>query len=103
MTQLEQNEFKKHLNTTFRVEQNEASLELQLIEVSDLRRLPGQENFWVVFKGPKDRFLPQGTNEFHHEVMGDFEMFTVPIREDGKGFYYEAIFNRLVAEDAKSQ
>lgn len=98
----ERNEFIKHLNTAFRAEQTEASVDLQLIEVSDLRRFPGQENFSLIFKGPRNLFLAQGTNSFHHEALGDFDMFTVPIREDSNSFYYEAVFNRLTPEDANS-
>jgi hypothetical protein len=102
MATLEQNEFAKHLNTTFQVPHLEPPMDLQLVEVSEVKHLPGQESFSLIFQGPRDRFLPQGTNEFHHEVMGDFAVFTVPIREDGHGFYYEAIFSRLTNEDSKS-
>jgi hypothetical protein len=103
MTTLEQDEFAKHLNTTFRVLQIEPPLDLQLIEVSDVKHFPGQESFSIVFQGPGNNFLPQGINEFHHEVIGDFAIFTVPIREDSNGFYYEAIFSRLIDEDPKSK
>jgi hypothetical protein len=30
-----------------------------------------------------------------HDQIGEFELFIVPIKQDDRGFYYEAIFNRL--------
>jgi hypothetical protein len=30
-----------------------------------------------------------------HERLGSVEIFIVPIRKDGEGIYYEAVFNRL--------
>lgn len=95
MATLERHEFAKHLNSTFRLPEKQPRLDLQLIEVSDLKQLQGHESFWLLFQGPKDNFLPQGTHQFHHDVMGEFEMFIVPIREDGTGFHYQAIFNRI--------
>jgi hypothetical protein len=95
MATLEQPEFTKQLNTSFRLPHTEPPTELLLVEVSPLRRLPGQETFSLVLRGPKDQFLPQGTNYFEHDQMGAFEMFSTPIKEDADYFYYEAVFNRI--------
>ncbi len=102
MANLERDEFAQHLNTTFHLSQTNPPLGLQLIEVSEIKRAPGLERFWLVFSGPKELFLPQGTHQFHHENLSDFEMFTVPIREDENGYYYEVIFNRFVEEKANA-
>lgn len=89
-------EFSQHLNTRFDVQLNEANdVQLKLAEVSPLKLYPRQEEFSIVFLGPLESFLDQGVRPFRHEQLGEFELFIVPIRQDEKGFYYEAIFNRI--------
>lgn len=89
-------EFTKAANTKFQVEFDENNqVELELINVSDIKLYPQQEEFSVEFRGPLEFFLGQGGHPFSHEQMGQFELFIVPIKQDAQGFYYEAIFNRL--------
>jgi hypothetical protein len=89
-------EFSKHLNSKFKVSLDETtSVEVELVEISELKLYPRQEEFAIVFRGPLDAFLGQGAGNFKHEQMGDFELFIVPIRQDAEGYYYEAIFNRI--------
>ena len=86
----------QNLNTKFHVAADEARpLDLELAEISDLKQVKNQEEFAVVFRGPLDRFLDQGTRSFDHEQLGQFELFIVPIKQDDRGYYYEAIFNRF--------
>jgi uncharacterized protein DUF6916 len=92
-------EFSKHLNSKFKVDLDETtSVEVELVEISELKLYPRQEEFAIVFRGPLDAFLGQGAGNFKHEQMGDFELFIVPIRQDAEGYYYEAIFNRIREE-----
>lgn len=94
--------FSKHLKTTFQAQLDESNhVDLELTQVSDLKRMPEQEEFSIVFLGPGDPCLGQGTRFLKHEQMGQFAIFIVPIAQDQKGFYYEAVFNRLV--EKKSQ
>jgi hypothetical protein len=89
--------FADHVNTSFRVLLDDAEpIELELTELSELKITPQQERFAVVFRGPKEKFLGQGTRRLDHDKMGEFDIFLVPIRGDEAGFYYEASFNRLV-------
>jgi len=89
-------EFSQYLNTRFDVQLNEANAaQLKLAEVSPLKLYPRQEEFSIIFLGPLEAFLGQGVRIFSHEQLGKFELFIVPIRQDDKGFYYEAIFNRI--------
>ena len=89
-------QFSEQVRSTFQVEGDDnAVVELELAEVSDLKLYPQQEEFVLLFRGPSDKFLGQGGRYFTHEKMGRFEMFIVPIRQDAQGFYYEAIFNRI--------
>jgi len=88
--------FAQHLNARFQVQTDQAMpLELELIEVSELKQYPEQEEFAIVFRGPSNAYLGQGIRMLSHEQMGQFEIFIVPIRQDQHGFYYEAVFNRL--------
>ena len=89
-------EFSKAKNTKFKVEFDENThVDLELINVSEVKLYPQQEEFAVEFRGPLEMFLGQGGHNFSHEQMGQFELFIVPVSQDGQGFYYEAIFNRL--------
>ena len=86
----------QNLNTKFHVAADDAGpLDLELAEISDLKQVKNQEEFAVVFRGPLDQFLGQGMRSFDHEKLGQFELFIVPIKQDDKGYYYEAIFNRF--------
>ena len=89
-------QFAENLNTKFHVSADGSNIvELELAEISELKLIATQEQFAVVFRGPRDRFLGQGTRPLDHEKMGRSELFLVPIREDAEGYYYEAVFNRL--------
>lgn len=89
-------EFSKAKNSKFKVEFDEnTNVDLELVSVSDIKLYPEQEEFGVEFRGPLQMFLGQGSHNFSHEEMGQFELFVVPVRQDDQGFYYEAIFNRL--------
>jgi len=70
-------------------------VDLELTEVSAVKRSETQEEFAITFRGPLDAFLGQGTRSVAHEKMGEFELFLVPVSQDAQGFYYEAVFNRF--------
>ena len=79
---------------------------LELVQATDLgsrsdvaggaEDAPGQgARFSLLFQGPHDRLLPQGTYQFEHEQIGSFPLFIVPIGAAKGGIQYEAVFNRL--------
>jgi len=85
------------LNTTFHVTNSSgAVLPLLLTETEDMSHRFGGENFSVVFHGPSDQPLSQGTYAFQHRALGAFPLFIVPMRGDGRNACYEAVFNRIV-------
>lgn len=93
---LQHEEFAAQLNKKFRVKVDETNaVDLVLAEVSELKLLPGVEQFSIVFRGPLETFLGQGMREFEHDAMGSFQLFLVPINKLDDGFSYEAVFNRL--------
>ena len=88
--------FTQNANTKFQVllEEN-ATVELELVDVSELKLHPRQEEFALEFRGPTEMFLGQGLRNFAHEQIGEFELFIVSVRQEADGFYYEAVFNRI--------
>ncbi|MFO1304125.1 MAG: hypothetical protein U1F54_10360 [Burkholderiales bacterium] len=49
--------------------------------------------FSVIFEGPLDRALHQGTYALDHPVLGRMEVFLVPVARTATGIDYEAVFN----------
>jgi hypothetical protein len=48
--------------------------------------------FTLVFRGPLEPALGQGTHEICHDGLGEFPLFLVPIGRDD-AMSYEAVFN----------
>ena len=91
-----QEAFAQNVNTKFHVSTEDANqVELELAEVSEVTPQKAHDQFAVVFRGPLNAFMGQGMRSFGHDKLGQFELFIVPIRRDGEGFYYEAVFNRF--------
>ena len=94
-------DFSPQLNQKFRLQTGpSASLEVELIEVKELgsgvedrRRSLRGKPFSLVFRGPNETPLAQGTYTIEHETAGTLELFLVPIGPDKEGLSYEAIFN----------
>ena len=73
-------------------------VELESVRDSNRRAGPGlvQETFSLCFRGAPRAFLPQGTYVLEQESLGRFELFIVPIGQEGDCIRYQALFNRLV-------
>jgi hypothetical protein len=92
-------DFAEHLNTKFRINvEGSAPLELEMVEAKELGKAPRQEQFSVVFRGSNEFFLNQGTYPLQHDAMGMLHLFLVPVGKQEDGFYYEAAFNRVIAD-----
>jgi hypothetical protein len=94
---LTEEEFSKHLNTKFRTGLDAEVVDLELVTVKGYSARPGDqdgmERFSIYFTGPAKPFLPQNTYSMSHDAMGAFDLFLVPIKPDGEGARYEAVFN----------
>lgn len=101
--------FLRRLGETFQVQLESAgALAVRLVEVRDLRSGDArgakaqagtnkENSFSILFHGPSDRPLEQGTYHFEHRELGEFPLFIVPVGPLTDEAYYEAIFNRLAA------
>ena len=86
----------EHLGTKFEVQlEPDKILELELTEISKLKKSERHEQFSIVFLGPNDILLEQGIHQMKHDTFGECELFIVPISQDDRGCRYEAVFNRL--------
>lgn len=89
--------FSEHVNTKFRINGNDSTfVDIELIEAADEESTPKQERFSLIFSGPLQPFLPQGTYKIEHDRMGTLDLFLVPIAKQEDGFHYQAAFNRLL-------
>ena len=71
-------------------------IELELTEAVPLPvhgNQPRQDPFSLVFRSPSEENLWQGMIQIRHARLGTADLFLVPISEDQKGRYFEALFN----------
>jgi hypothetical protein len=86
-------DFEPLLHSCFRITTGELSLDLELVEVTGRKSATSQRApFALLFKGARNRLLPQQMYRIEHEKLGPMELFIVPVREDEHGYYYEAVF-----------
>ena len=94
---LTEQEFSRHLNSTFQLNLEDHTIELKLVEVNAYmprkNEQAGMERFSVYFEGPPDRRLTQGLYHLEHGDMGGLDLFLVPLAGDEKKSRYEAVFN----------
>lgn len=74
--------------------------DIELIEVNELGSGADDDTcslrerpFSLVFRGPEEAPLAQGTHTIENESIGTVEIFLVPIGPDKAGLCYEAVFN----------
>ena len=93
---LEHEIFSRYLNTNFRIFLGESdTVEAELSTVGERLLSPSQERFAIIFRGPREPLLNQGSYRFEHDEMGEFILFLVPLRQDEDGTFYEVCFNRM--------
>ena len=102
---LQRSVFARYLGETFQVDRDSTSpVAVQLTHVGDLPARAYQKAsynpsvdqehcFSLLFRGPADRPLVQGTYRFEHSQFGSFSLFIVPMVAVRGTQYYEAIFN----------
>jgi hypothetical protein len=104
---LQRSTFARFVGDTFELKQGtEEQAALRLATVRDLSinitfsseqqtRAYHEASFSILFRGPLDGSLQQGTYTVEHRRMGTFPLFIVPMQAGQDGAYYEATFNRL--------
>lgn len=104
MDQLTYSSFSDIIGENFLVQIDSAdTMRAELIEATDHtaaaanKKAARQDCFSILFRGPLERPLDQGTYTFNHRRFGDIALFIVPVGMDDKGRHYEAVVNRLSA------
>ncbi|OQY45553.1 MAG: hypothetical protein DRR08_30415 [Candidatus Parabeggiatoa sp. nov. 2] len=100
LAELTKEMFSDYLGETFRLHlDNGDKIDMTLEEVTASRshpikgKEPTRQPFSILFCGPPP-VLPQRMYTFEQEKMGMIEnRFIVPIGEDQKGVYYQAVFS----------
>lgn len=72
------------------------TLALELVEArvtGGAWKAGGRTAFALLFRGPAEAPLHQGTFRMRHAVLGELDVFLVPVARQADGFRYEAIFN----------
>lgn len=89
--------FTPHVNTTFRVQNEGATFELELTEVEPHKQGPPTEGmrrpFTLIFKGPKDHVLPEGLHQLQNSATGPLPLYVIPIISMGDCQSYQVVFN----------
>jgi hypothetical protein len=89
--------FAENLNTTFTVHLGEIGVvDINLVEVSELRAVGRQRMYSLFFLGPLEQPLQQQVYKMEHDRLGVFDLFIVPVGREPDGMRYEAVFNNLV-------
>jgi hypothetical protein len=72
------------------------TIELELVDVSQLKATESQESFSVIFLAPQPYRVEQGLYDIEHPSMGSMQLFLVPVglADDGR-LQLEAVFNLL--------
>ena len=79
----------------FTVEIDHRRVRLVLVGVRDDGRTPGLDQFTVLFEGPRDLRLQDGTAMFRHRTAGTVPLYVQPDGADSRASYYNVPFNLL--------
>lgn len=94
-------DFSDHLNSVFHARSATGDgFDLCLIKFDELVSNSAQENYSLLFRAPADTPPEQGIYRLEHDALSATDIFLVPVKQDGDGLYFEAIFNQLIGTKA---
>ena len=98
LDKLQASDFSKCLNQKFHIRlEGREPLETELIDVRSHSRSGDdpevRQPFSVLFRGPADLQLTQGTFSLENETLGKLDLFLVTIGPDKEGMVHEAVFS----------
>ena len=103
LAELSLSTFENLTDTTFSIQFEVANnVDAELIEVTGKKQMPAIEQFSLVFKVNQEQVYPQGMYPINHKVLGQFELFIVPVEASSDEVRYEAVFSRLKKDTAVS-
>jgi uncharacterized protein DUF6916 len=84
------------LGDTFTIRAGSDVLSMQLAQVDDGPASSVAEQFTLVFRGPTEPVLVDGSYAVSHPTAGNTVIFLQPSGQDARHIYYEAAFNLLL-------
>jgi hypothetical protein len=94
--QFDRDRFASALGSSFVIKGAEGgTLDIELVEVSELRERPRQISFSILFLTPESAGVEQGLYDLDHEVLGPMALFLVPVGMEGNRMRLEAVFNTV--------
>jgi uncharacterized protein DUF6916 len=89
--------FRQYLGTAFEMGSPSGDrVRLRLAEVTERPITKNVEQFSLIFHAPPDRSLSDGLHSIHHESLGAFDLFVVPVgAPNRRRTVYQACFSRL--------
>lgn len=92
--------FRRHLGEEFHIAvRQDGNLTVRLSSAEDLSERSGagigssrRTPFSLLFHGPVENYLRQGTYLIRHDAIGEFPLFLVPLGPEQGRMRYEAIF-----------
>ena len=100
--QLKKSGFEAACNSAFSVsgvDQPASGHQLTLTALQSHSAPPGFEQFSLMFQGPLEPLLPQGTYCFWHDRLGELPLFMVPVGKSTGGVQYEVCISRSTEND----
>ena len=80
-----------------------AIAEFALVKISDIAETAHTRSFSLLFRAPTDLPAVQTTYRLEHEMLGNLDLFLVPVRSDADGTYFESVFNFLKTQAVSSE
>jgi hypothetical protein len=93
--------FESALDTTFEVSPagiGNPSFAMRLVEVKARPAPHGFEQFSALFIGPPSPIMRQGIYRFGHAVLGELDLFMVPVGKSTTGVEYEVCISQDVRD-----
>lgn len=85
--------FSPHLHDTFVSARDGAPVRFVLMEAAPLNGAPAGAAFELIFHSQSPTLFPQDLYRLGHPVIGECEIFLVPVGRHDNGFVYQAVFN----------
>jgi hypothetical protein len=96
----DRDKFAEELGSSFTLQVDNHGVDVELVEVSELKERPHQVSFSIVFLMRQSSAIDQGLYDLSHERLGEMQIFLVPIGMDGERLQLEAVFNFLPDDKA---
>ena len=94
--QFDRERFAAELGTKFVLKADDgATIDVELIEVSEVKERPRQLSFSMLFQVPDSHTVDQGLYDLEHDNLGAMQLFLVPIVPPSDGKVLEAVINQL--------